>query len=218
MSQLNFHKETGMETFINQHKDQIYGVLSCYDRLLLQGNLHTICWPEGMSNYLTAKHIRIFDYPKYTNTIREQLKHDVEEIAREHHVQIEFIPNKNTRKEGIVKEVLKKRGNEEPGLVHIISAMETCSAYKPCYDDKNKKSFLKPTTAKCLHYYFYFIDEKLGLCFLRIPTWAPFRAQFYCNGHNWLANKLDKKGIEYTLVDNAFTNTSEASPQTYSFV
>ena len=40
---------------------------------------------------------------------------------------------------------------------------------------------------KCLHYYFYFIDAEFGLCYLRVPTWAPFRLQFYCNGHNWLA-------------------------------
>ena len=28
---------------------------------------------------------------------------------------------------------------------------------------------------KCLHYYFYFIDPQLGLCYLRVPTWCPFR-------------------------------------------
>jgi hypothetical protein len=31
---------------------------------------------------------------------------------------------------------------------------------------------------KCLHYCFYFIDEEFGLCYLRVPTWAPFRLQF----------------------------------------
>jgi hypothetical protein len=38
-------------------------------------------------------------------------------------------------------------------------------------------------------YYFYFIDEVLRLCFLRVPTWCPF-ARTYVNGHNWLASKL----------------------------
>ena len=40
--------------------------------------------------------------------------------------------------------------------------------------------------------YFYFIDEELGLCFLRVSTWSPFRLQFYFNGHNWLASQLRK--------------------------
>ncbi|MEQ6340844.1 MAG: hypothetical protein M3A44_04115 [Gammaproteobacteria bacterium] len=45
-------------------------------------------------------------------------------------------------------------------------------------------TFLRSTPGKCLHYYFYFIDEEVGLCYLRVPTWRPFRLQFYCNGHS----------------------------------
>ena len=66
------------------------------------------------------------------------------------------------------------------------------------------KTFLKPDTSKCLHYYIYFIDKELGLCYFRIPTWAPFRAQFYMNGHNWLETKLCKNSISYKKIDNAF--------------
>jgi len=40
---------------------------------------------------------------------------------------------------------------------------------------------------------------------VRVPTWCPFRLQFYCNGHNWLARQLDRKKIGYRLLDNAFT-------------
>ena len=34
------------------------------------------------------------------------------------------------------------------------------------------------------------IDELFGLCYLRVPTWAPFRLQVYFNGHQWLARQL----------------------------
>jgi hypothetical protein len=44
----------------------------------------------------------------------------------------------------------------------------------------------------------------LGLCYLRVPTWAPFRLQFYFNGHYALASKLDRHKIPYALLDNAF--------------
>jgi hypothetical protein len=74
--------------------------------------------------------------------------------------------------------------------VHIISAMEACSSYKPWYDKNTGRTFLKPDSGKCLHYYFYFIHPELGLCYLRVPTWCPFRLQFYFNGHNLLASKL----------------------------
>ena len=67
---------------------------------------------------------------------------------------------------------------------------------------------IRPDSGKCLHYYFYFIDEEVGLCYLRVPTWCPFRLQFYCNGHAWLESKLIANGIGYAMADNAFTDNS----------
>ncbi len=90
------------------------------------------------------------------------------------------------------------------GLVHIISAMEACSSYKPWHDTESGKTFLKGTHGKCLHYYFYFIDPYLGYGYVRVPTWRPFKLQIYINGHNILANELDKQGIKYSMIDNAF--------------
>jgi hypothetical protein len=42
-------------------------------------------------------------------------------------------------------------------------------------------------------------------------TWAPFRLQFYCNGHSWLAGKLITNGIDYTMADNAFIRIDDWS-------
>jgi len=42
------------------------------------------------------------------------------------------------------------------------------------------------------------------LCYLRVPTWCPFRLQFYFNGHNLLAAKLSHQGINYEMRENAF--------------
>jgi len=82
--------------------------------------------------------------------------------------------------------------------------MESCTAYRPWFDKAKGQALLKPTAGKCLHYYFYFIDTELGLCYLRVPTWSPFRLQFYFNGHNALAARLKQAGMEYAMADNAF--------------
>jgi hypothetical protein len=58
-------------------------------------------------------------------------------------------------------------------------------------------------------YYFYFMDEQLGLCYLRVPTWCPFRLQFYFNGHNWLANQLKQRDIACKMSDNAFVHIDD---------
>lgn len=43
--------------------------------------------------------------------------------------------------------------------------MEQCNTYKPWHDKTTGKTFLKFDWSKCLHYYFYFIDKELGLCY-----------------------------------------------------
>jgi DNA-binding MarR family transcriptional regulator len=87
--------------------------------------------------------------------------------------------------------------------------MERCTTCRPWHDKATGKTFLKYDQSKCLTYYFYFIDELLGLCFVRVPTWLPCKLQIYCNGHSWLSNELKKKKIKHTLLDNAFTEIED---------
>lgn len=188
-----------------RYQDKISGVLSCYDRIVIQGTLPGFCFADGMSAFLNAHQIRIFDYPRFAEPLRNELRSNAEQIANDNGMEIEFIRKKNFRKEDRIRDILKSRG-DHPGLVHIFSAMEPCSSYKPWHDKKTHRTFLKHTDGKCLHYYFYFIDEQLGLCYVRVPTWCPFRLQIYFNGHNWLARSLQDQGIPYSLLDNAFVH------------
>ena len=192
-----------MKLLTEKYQDKIIGVLSCYDRVVITGTLPTICFAKGMTSWLYSQAIRIFDYPKFADNLRHKIRENAERLACENGIEIEHIRKKHIRKEDRVKKVLEKRGYA-PGLVHIISAMETCQSYRPWHDKQTHKTFVRPNTSQCLHYYFYFIDEELGLCYFRVPTWSPFRLQFYFNGHNWLQSQLDKNGITYRLLDNAF--------------
>lgn len=124
-------------------------------------------------------------------------------IAKAYGVAIEHVHNSHLHKEDLVSKVLEQRG-DHPGLVHILSAMEACSAFEPWHDKQTHKTYLRSTSGKCRHYYFYFMDAEVGLCYLRVPTCCPFRLQFYCNGHSWLARKLTSEGIGYATADNAF--------------
>jgi len=189
-----------MTSLLQRHAQSIVGVLSCWDRVVIHGSLPGFGHSEGMTSYLYAHKIRIFDYTKFAEPLREELRANAERLASDNGIEIQFLRKSTLRKEAIIQEVLKERGNS-PGLVAILSAMEACRSYKPWHDKATRRTFLRPDSGKCLHYYFYFIDPKYGLCYLRVPTWCPFRLQFYFNGHNRLATALDKKGVGYTLVD-----------------
>ena len=187
----------------------IRGVLSCFDRILIQGTLPDIAYAGAMTRELNKRRIRIFDFTEFAQPLREAIRDNAERLADEHGLSIEFIRRiKAFRKEDRVQEIVAERGTH-PGLVHIFSAMESCTSFKPWHDKSSGKTFLKPDTGRCLHYYFYFIDPELGLCHLRVPTWAPFRLQFCLNGHNWLAARLKRQGIAYKLIDNAFVEIDD---------
>lgn len=152
--------------------------------------------------------VKIFDYPKFAEPFKDSIRANAERIAKENCVEIEFIRKAGVRKESIISDKIKQRG-DHPGIVHIISAMEACNTYKPWHDKTTGKTFLKPDQSKCLHYYFYFIDPQVGLGYVRVPTWCPFRLQVYVNGHNLLAAELRKAGIKYTMIDNAFDSIDD---------
>ena len=197
-----------MKLFTDRHRSKIRGTLSCFDRVVITGTIPGICYAAGMTSFLKAQGVRIFDYPQWAEPLREEIRVNAERLAQEHGLEIEFIRRKDFRKESRIKEIISRRG-DHPGLVHIFSAMEPCPSYKPWHDKKSHHTFLKPTQAKCLHYYFYCIDPGLGLCYLRVPTWAPFRLQFYYNGHYQLAAALRREGITYTMLDNAFMDVED---------
>ena len=191
-----------MFKFFENNKNKIEGFVGCFDRIRLKGHLQGYAYPAAMQHHLYKEDIRIFDYPQYAKQLADKYKEHVKEIAAKNNIEIQHVNSYKISKEKIVQEILKKKGHEK-GLVHIISAVESTRVYKPSFNKKTKKSELVSRMGKCLHYYFYFIEPVLGLCYFRVATWMPFGVQFYCNGHHYLYKQLDRKGVPYTALDNA---------------
>lgn len=142
---------------------------------------------------------------------RNRIRENAEKMAAEAGIEIEFIRKRNFRNEDRVKDIIARRG-EQAGLVCIFSAMEPCSTYKPWHNKQTGKTYLIPDDGKCLHYcfyYFYFMDEDLGLCLVRVPTWLPCRLQICFNGNNRLAGQMSRLGIDYRMVDNNFSHIAD---------
>ncbi len=169
-----------------RYATNMHGVLSCFDRIIITGTLPGACYAAGMTSYLYTHGIRVFDYPRFAEPLRDRIRERAQEVCLAAGIEIEHVSKSHIRKEELVARVLAGRG-DAPGLVHVLSAMEACPSYKPWHDKGSGKTYLRPDQGKCLHDYFHFIDEELWLCYLRVPTWAPFGLQFYCNGHSALA-------------------------------
>ncbi len=58
---------------------------------VIHGNIPELCFDGGMTAYLYQNQIKVFDYPDWANTRREELRAHAEQIARDHGLEIEFI-------------------------------------------------------------------------------------------------------------------------------
>jgi hypothetical protein len=168
---------------------------------VIQGTIPSVCHAGAVATLLDARDIRMFDYgPLFADPFRQSIRSHVDRLAAKEGLEVEYIKKpKGYRKEDRIREIVAKRGSHP----HILSVMELCSSYRPWHDKRTGMTYLRGDGGKCVYYYFYFIDEVLGLCFLSVPTCRPFRAQFYFNGHNWLASKLRAAGISFEMRDNA---------------
>ena len=119
-----------MNPFVERHQDKITSVLSCFDRVVITGTLPDIGYAGAMAGYLSYHKIRLFDYPRWAESLRDDLRNHAEQLAIKANIEIEFIRrHKAFRKEDRIKAIIAKQGSH-PGLVHIFSAMESCNAYR----------------------------------------------------------------------------------------
>ncbi len=103
-----------------RYDERFAGLLSCYDRVVITGTLPGVCYADGMTRFLQANRVRIFDYPQFAVTLRDRVRERAASLAAEAGVTIEHIGKAHIRKEDVVAQVLKQRG-DRPGLVHILS-------------------------------------------------------------------------------------------------
>jgi hypothetical protein len=137
------------QSLTERYDDRIAGVLSCYDRLVITGTLPTVCYAAGMTGYLNAKGIRIFDYPQFAMTLRDRVRERAASLAAEAGVSIKHIAKPHTRKEDVVARVLAQRG-DHPGLVHVTSARvasrQRRSASSPRWTARRSRSWSNCST------------------------------------------------------------------------
>ncbi len=66
----------------DRYQEKIRGIISCYDRVIIQGTLPNLCFAQGMTAFLTKRGIRIFDYPRFAEPLRDTLRANAERLAR----------------------------------------------------------------------------------------------------------------------------------------
>jgi hypothetical protein len=79
------------QSLTERYDERIAGMLSCDDRLVITGTLPVVCYAAGMTGYLNADGIRIFDYPQFAMTLRDRVRERAASLATAAGITIEHI-------------------------------------------------------------------------------------------------------------------------------
>ena len=193
-----------MNNFIEKHKQKITGTISIFDRIIFKGYL-PLGYPEAMENFLYRNDILIKDFRRFTKKQSQSLKQNAINYAQKENRPYQFL-NGKTRKEQLAHEIADKDAIKE-GLICVFSVVEQNPSFTMRYGENRPR--LVSCRPRCLTLYFYFMDRKFGFMHVRLQTWFPFMIQIYINGHEWLAKKMDARGIGYQKLKNAFLSIDD---------
>ena len=193
-----------MMSFLQRLGAKVLGVLSGFDRIRLRGTLPRLSNTGSFFRWLEVARVPLKDFAAYADGQTKQLRETLEAKAVAAGRPVEYLAG-YTDKEALVQERLRQAGVTTGGLVCAFSTLENCTSYDVYRNSKTHLIDLRRRPRKCLHYYFYFVDDRFGLSQVRLQTWFPFNTHVVLNGREWLARQLDRKGIGYQRRDNCFT-------------
>ena len=70
--------------------------------VIVAGTLPGACYAKGMTGFLSARQIRIFDYPRFAEPLRDRVREGAAELASAAGITIEHITKNHIRKEDVV--------------------------------------------------------------------------------------------------------------------
>src|ERR1700733_1384414 len=190
--------------FVTQHAADVIGVLSGFDRLRLMATLRPLYQPSLMMRYLSRARVLLKDFAAFAAGWTERVRQATHRLAEQTGRPLTYLHGSSERKERLARDRARCDGLST-GLLGIWSAVEPCLTYFVRRDRSQKKLVLRLEPGKCLHYYFYFLHEQLGLMHLRLQTWFPFAMHACVNGRHWLGRQLDQAGMDYVRRENCFT-------------
>src|SRR6187200_3228926 len=74
--------------------------------MIVTGTLPGACYAKGMTGFLSARQIRIFDYPRFAEPLKPRVRERAAELASAAGITIEHIAKNHIRKEDVVARVL----------------------------------------------------------------------------------------------------------------
>jgi hypothetical protein len=199
-----------MLQFVARFASLIYGVLSGFDRIRFRGTHRAISHARGFDAMLHVHGVLLKDYSSYVESVTARLTKQVVADAAALGVPILYVERSSQSKEDLAAQLAAKAGRTH-GLLAILKALEPCRTFEVRKNHELGRLELRSRSAKCLHYYHYWMHPLLGPCHVRMQTWFPFNVFVCVNGREMLARRMSSEGIAFRQRDNCFSWVEDAA-------
>jgi hypothetical protein len=187
--------------------DSVVGVSSGFDRIVFQGMIRPLMYPEGAMGFFHRRRILFKDAKKWVLEQTERLVSAVEEWSlRECGEGITYLPSSKTRKEAIARQRQQEEGITV-GPIGTWSCVEAGGSYRLV--PAKGAPIIRYAHTRCKHLYLYLDHSDYGFMSIRIQTWFPYRIQIAMNGREWLARQLEQAGVGFQRQGNKILHVDD---------
>jgi len=200
---------TAVKNLISAFGDAIVGVSSGFDRIVFQGMIKPLMYPEGAMGFFDRRRILYKDAKNWFIKQTERMYNAVQQWSlRECGERITFLPSSKTRKDEVARQRQKEKGSTV-GPVGVWSCLESGGTYRLARAEG--APVLRCYPGQCRHLYTYLDHADYGFMSIRMQTWFPYRIQIALNGREWLARQLEKAGIGFERLGNKILHVDDFS-------
>ena len=204
-----------MELFARLFGDLLLFVYHCFDRLVIHGYLSGLSRPEQVVYFFRE----VVGAPAISKEVLCRRTHDyqgwVEAYACNQGIPIEWAESGVRKKDYLQLPLRRIRNRNQHGVYFILKSMEQGLTFRssvPKYPTADSHyRILARQRSRFTHYYFYLRDPVLGPMVMRVASFFPFQTTYCLNGHSFIENELNRRGISFRKSDNAFL--AVADPQ-----
>jgi hypothetical protein len=165
--------------------------------LVFRGTLRMLAFAGGMARYLSRMGILLKDFGDHAQAMTDRLVQASLKRAEAAGRPVRYLASPSVRKDDYARRIAQEDGIAE-GLICVLTCVEPCRSFDIYRNRQEKRLELVARHRKCKFLYHYWIDRRFGFMSARVQSWFPFSLQVCMNGREWLARRMDEKGISYT--------------------
>lgn len=146
---------------IEQNKEKIKGVLTGFDRLVINGYNRQLNNYRQFLFYLIQNNCQLKDFKPFAEEHTSSLCNHIDSLVKELNRPTHYVQSSKVNKDEIARNFYKQSPIDE-GLVCCISSMEVCDTMTVKGNKQSQKLEVMRRPTKCKYYYLYMIVDDFG--------------------------------------------------------